>query len=685
MRHDLLALTEDDLIAQSNRGIVNRQAAKDLEKLTCDIHQAADGTVTAAWSDGVTVILAPEKTLLEVTRAENAAADKVSRQVVRSVLAYQNWVAAQASEDNTPTHTRDPHSPWNPGDIGDERLKAAYTTAKFNAIQRDYEAGHVIEVVKSAKPSARIHTLSLTVRFMVPDDFRYSVCDCDEPTPCSHVPMAIRAFRELPDAAMSRVIETQREAFALPESLLDDLHTALLDFAELGLSGASEALMRRFQRLAQRCADEGLMWPAEILRDLITLYNQYHAHDSQFSAQRLGELLGELMIRLRAIRTEPKDIPALFIRGSHSDISTSIGSSTWVGIGCEVLMYPRGVMLRGYLQDTTSGQVFAMQKYTADPDQNPRHFVHLGHHKAMKDTTFQMIGTHRLLVKGGTRSASGIFTPKSARVSANPQNYAWDHLRAPLLAADFAEIAARRQAQPPPSLRPRRVGEDLFVCPVARVEYATFDHFTQSVFAVLVDANGAQATLMHPYTSRGAAGTEKLLRYLHHHGEAIRYIAGTVETNMRGLVFHPVNIIFEIEGERRSVQPWVDHFNEAGELTGTTPQDDAVQTDPVHYYPSQMVAALGDLLVAGLSRVDDARVRQWEQWVAEGTALGFDRLLAPIQQLSAALIARRSSTQWAWRDAAAIAFEALLLMQFAREQSAAHIPTAPSPQTISTA
>lgn len=667
MRHDLLALTEDDLIAQSNRGIVKRQALKDLDKLTFEITETDDGTVTVSWSDDVTIILPSEKTLLQVTQSENPVADKVSRQVVRSVLAYQHWVSEQnEAEDHVLIQNLEP---WNPGDITDEALREAYTTAKFNAIQRNYDAGHVIEVVKSTKPTARIHTLSLTVRFLVPGDFRYTICDCDEPAPCSHVPLAIRAFRDLPEDQMSGIVESHRESLETPQTLLADLHTALLDFAELGLSGASEALMRRFERLVEQCIDDGLIWPSEILRDLITLYNQYHTQDSQFSPQRLGELLGELLIRIQAIRTQPDSIPALFVRGSQQDKSTKIGSSNLVGIGCDVITHPKGVTLQAYLQDSSSGQVFAVQKYTADPEQNLRSFPQLGTNKAMKDTTFQTLGTHRFLIKGGTRSASGIFTPGRAKVSGNPQNYQWENLRAPLLAADFAEIAARRRAQPPASLRPRRVGEDFFVCPIERVEYATFDSFTQSVFAVIVDANGVQATLMHPFTSRGATGTEKLLHYLTNYADALRFIAGTVETNRSGLLFHPVNLIFEVEGKRQSVQPWVDRFSDSNELASVTPQDGIMKTDPVNYYPSQIVDTLGNLLVIGLTRIDDALIREWEQYVEEGTALGFSRLLEPVQKVSDYLSVKRTSTDWQWEEAAALIFETLLLMQFAREQS----------------
>lgn len=674
MRHDLLSLTEDDLITQSNRGIVNRQAKKDLEKLTYDISEDENGIVTVEWSNGETVTLPPDKTLLEVSREANPVAQNVSRQVVRSVLAYQIWAEEQHDPDSSKPLIS--IEAWNPGDIPDDALIGHFGKAKITRTQTDYDKGHVIELVRSIKPTARIHTLSCTVRFLVSGDFRYTHCDCEEAAPCSHVPMAVWAFRQLAEGQDSAIIESQKDDLTVPETLFSDLETAMLDFSELGLSGATDALLRRIKRLSERCDNDGLIWMGEILRDLLTVAKQYTAHDAQFAPIRLAELLGELFIRMQAIRAQPDAIPALFVRGSQADRETKVGSSTLVGLGCGVDMHQKGATLSAYLQDTNSGQVFAVQKYYADPDnkKDPRKFWQLSDNKAMKGIAFEKVGSHRMLIKGGKRLASAVFSPGRSQASANPQNYKWENLRAPLLAEDFAEIFARRMTQPPASLRPRRIGEDFFVCPVNQVEHATFDTYSQSVFAVLNDITGAQATLIHPYTARGAEGTEKLLWWLNHHPQDMRYVAGHVEVNRGGLVFRPVAVIFEVNGTRHMIQPWVDRFTEPTADAEKLPdaQDGGIlRTDPVFYFPSQVADVVGDLLLNGLSRVDDALIRRWEHVVNEGQQLGFDGLLRPLEQFGKRLAAKRNTVNWDWRESAQQLFDIALLIQFAREQASA--------------
>jgi len=671
MRYDLIALTEDDLITQSNRGIVKRQASKDLQNLNYEITVSDDDTVTVHWSDDVTVIMPPDKTLLDVTQGDNPTATKLSRQVVRSVLAYQQWIAEQPQDDNSTEAVPTPEV-WNPALIDDETLEAHYGKAKLTGIRREYDNGHVLELVKSIKPTARFHTASVTVRFLVPMDYRYTHCDCEDVAPCRHVPMAIWAFRELDEEQQSGIIETLRDTPPIPDTLIADIRNALMDVAELGLSGMGNSLVGRFEHLSQRCEDEGLIWHADILRDFLLLHQQYHAQDSQFSPLRLAEVLGELMIRLRAVENPVEHIPAIFVRGSATNRETKKGTSALMGLGCAVEVHKKGVTLSAYMQDSGSGQTVAIQKYFADPDDNsvdPSPFSKLATRNAMKGTSFGSIGNQRFLIKGGKYSSNATFNPGRAKISANPQNYQWETLRAPLLAEDFAEVIARQSAQPPKSLRPRRVGENFVVCPVAGIGFAGFDSMTQSVVAVLHDAVGAEALLQHPFTSRGNDGAEKLMWWLTNHGEDIRFVAGTISIQQGGLVISPTAVVFDVDGKRHAVQPWVDSYDgEQGQ------QFEGEQTrellDPTHYYPSEVAETLGEVFTMGVSRLDTPTIRQLEQLCEEGERLGFSRLLQPIAEMTASFSDKQRNPRWDWQDPAQQAFDVLLLLQFARERSA---------------
>jgi hypothetical protein len=221
-------------------------------------------------------------------------------------------------------------------------------------------------------------------------------------------------------------------------------------------------------------------------------------------------------------------------------------------------------------------------------------------------------------------------------------------------------------------LRPRRIGEDFYVCPVTQVEHVQFDSYSQAVYAVLNDVTGTQATLIHPYTARGADGIENLLWWLQQHSQDIRYIAGKVEVNRGGLVFHPVALVFEVDGTRRMLQPWIDRFTESAseaEKLPDLPEAGILRTDPIFYFPSQVAEIIGELLLNGLMRLDDTLIRRWEHIVSEGEQLGFDRLLEPLAELEAMLIAKRNNLTWDWRIAAQQLFDIALLVQFTREQA----------------
>lgn len=670
MRHDLIALTEDDLITQSNRGIVNRQASKDLENLEYAIDVAEDDTVTVQWSDDVTVILPPDKTLLEVTQEDNPTATKVSRQVIRSVMAYQQWIAEQPQDEESADPLPQPEV-WNPAHIEDDLLEAHYGKNKLGGIRREYENGHVLELVRSAKPTARFHTASVTVRFLVPMDFRYTHCDCDEIAPCRHVPMAIWAFRELPEEKPSGIVETLPESPPIPEALIADIRNALLDFAELGLSGTNNALIGRFEHLISRCESEGLIWHSDILRDFLVLHQQYHAQDSQFSPLRLAEVLGELMIRLRAVENPTEHIPAIFVRGSSISRETSKGTSSLMGLGCAVEIHKKGVTLSAYMQDSGSGQTIAIQKYIADPADDkvaPQVFNRLASRNAMKGTAFASVGNQRYLIQGGKYSSNATFNPGRAKISANPQNYQWENLRAPLLVADFDEVIARQSAQPPKSLRPRRVGETIVVCPIERVNFAGFDSMTQSIVAVVQDSVGGEAMLQHPFTSRGSEGAEKLMWWLTNHPEDIAFIAGDISIQQGGLMIAPIAVVFDVDDKRYGVQPWVDSYSgESGqEFDGEQGRE---LLDPIHYYPSEVAETLGEIFTLGIARLDAPTTRQLEHLCEEGERLGFSKLLDPIANVTRQFADKQRNPHWDWQAPAQGAFDLLLLLQFARERS----------------
>src|SRR5204862_5522054 len=118
--------------------------------------------------------------------------------------------------------------PWDPGQIGDDVLSAVFRPAAIAKARGEFQQGLLVELVRSAKPSARFHVPPHTVRFLVPGDIRYTHCDCAEPAPCRHVPLAVWAFRMLESSAAAGLLSTQQVALSVPNALVDDLEETLL-------------------------------------------------------------------------------------------------------------------------------------------------------------------------------------------------------------------------------------------------------------------------------------------------------------------------------------------------------------------------------------------------------------------------------------------------------------------------
>src|SRR5260221_10760373 len=108
MRMDLLTLTPDDLITLSNRGTVKR-AQHDLETLTADITEDANGALIIRWSDGNICTFPAEIPLARSLCSCSAIG--VCRHLIQSVLVYQQHAAIYQPSPQPAVVS------WNPGTI----------------------------------------------------------------------------------------------------------------------------------------------------------------------------------------------------------------------------------------------------------------------------------------------------------------------------------------------------------------------------------------------------------------------------------------------------------------------------------------------------------------------------------------------------------------------------------------
>lgn len=638
-RSDLLALSDEDLSALTNRGTLKR-AHKEVGTLDAEIEESDDGDLTVRWSDGPICSIPADATLDQGTCT--CAANPPCRHLVRSVIAYRQ-------SSNTVSSAPQAAQAWDPGSISDENLGRWFKKAALTRARSVFEQGLAAELIRSTKPTARLYQHACTVRFLVPGDPRYTYCDCVEEAPCSHVPLAVWAFRLLGDEKTSGVVDTATSPPEVPRALLDGVERVLLDMGQLGVSGAAQNLSRSLARFRDRLEHEQLQWLASVLTEVLEEHARYHANDALFSSERLAQRVGELLIRIDATRSRECDVPSFFVRGGVLAKETRARSGRYVGLGTAVEPAQVGPIFTTYLVDTDSGNVVTVERRFQDPQSTePKSFWELGQTISGAGTTIYALGAGQLLSRGGKRSQTHRLDLGRTRAVVNPQRFEWEQLRAPVAIESFREAAEHLRSLPPAALRPRVGVEDLFVVPIDTVEEPHFSEVEQAVYAELVDPNGGRARLHYPFLSRGAEGTDALLESLH---SSVCFVAGTLQLHQGQIRVVPVSIVVDNDSRRQMFQPALDRSAQSSR-TSQQAFSVAARPDPIGDFVRDLQRVVADIAIDGVERVDEASLVQLQALGRHGEALGSRVLARSLYALIESLEKKRSSLDWKWQRAA---------------------------------
>lgn len=623
MRPDLLALSPDDLAALANRGLVKRaQREQEAGELTVEWDVGADGTIRATWSDTVTCVLPGSGTVRDAKCS--CGAFELCRHVLRTVLAWQHRASSGL------LHTSGSASePWDPGRLEDAALEKQVPRAVLNRAARLQSQGVLAELLRSAKPSARFHCPGHTVRFPVPDDLRYAQCSCADPAPCVHAVLAVRSFRLLAPEAASGVVSAGPLDPLVPPEVLDAAASCVEELVTEGLAQLPAAWRDRARRVAGECASASLVWPAQILEELAEDLERYVARDAVFSPAQTLERAGELLLRVDAIRAGRAPIPQAFIRGMTSDKGSELGAARLIGLGATATESRRSTRLTVFLQDCDSGNVMTLVKELAETGDSARKPFHeLGRASAVKGASLAALAAGQLITQGGRRTPSGRLMLGRARAAVNPQAYAWEQLKAPVLVEDFTELGARLRLLPPASFRPRREAADFHVCPIGTVTHAQFDPSSNAIVAGVLDRAGKAATLAHPWTSRGEPGAEKLLRVLRS-GATPLFVAGFVRASAGALLIRPTALVLAGEGGARAcVVPWLD--TDVGQTTARHEQR-FEKASLTHYAAAAEVAS--ELILNGLKRTQGRDWPGWQMAATETEERGYHRMAEQLRRV----------------------------------------------------
>jgi hypothetical protein len=674
-RADLLALTADDLIALTNRGVVKR-AQKELEggEPKCEIAEDETGGVTVAWSDGITCRFLADKTVHDAVCSSGVLG--ISRHIIRSVLAYQRDlrdVSAKPdpgdadSAEAPPAATEAPAvvdqaatvpaarpgDVWDPGQITDETLITCFKKQVVARARARFDQGVLVELTRGAKPTARFLDEACTVRFAVPGDPRYASADCAEALWPTWAALAVWAFRELPAGQLAGLVSLQRTAPPVPSELFGKLRGLLDELCRDGLGNVAPTWSERLTRAEEQLRAEGLVWLAELVLEIVQQHEMYRQHDARFDPDQVVLDVGELLARMAAIERGVTPVPQLLIRGTKSERPTDLGTSRFAGVGLGVDVGRRHVTLRAFLQETNTGTVVAVARTFPDPDPasgtSPRPFAELAATVLVRGASLGGLATSQLLIQSGKRTPSGqLVMPRlTSTVTVHPQSFQWEQLKPPYAVESFAQLRARLRFLPPSYLRPRRSTENLHGCAVASVKDVQFDHARQQLTATMLDTQGETATLVQPFHSRGAAGFSALSETLTTRGDQVRFVSGHVRASHQGLVLQPALLIVDDGSRRVGVTPWTPNRSATDESA-----DDAADArtprmprSEIQLFLNELQQSLSDVLLTGLVR-DAGHARIMGERTEQSRRLGFVHLAQAISQFAETLAARSGVLRW---------------------------------------
>ncbi|WP_442509987.1 hypothetical protein SH528x_001592 [Novipirellula sp. SH528] len=666
-RVDLLSLSSDDLASLTNRGTVKR-AQRELDEglWSYEINESEDDSAVhdliVTWSDGTVCQFVSGQTIHEANCSSGSIG--ISRHVIRSVLAYQRHVVNAAPSDKGETdevgldgttvhddqNTAATSSAWDPGQISDDDLVQHFRKATITRARKVFDDGVLVELTRGEKPTARFLHESCTVRFPVPGDARYARADCAAAMLPQWTAMAVWAFRELDPKRNAGLISLGQNELPLPNDELDRLEELIIEFCSDGMSGCSATWPQRLSRLEKQLRGCGMVWPAELVLQLIHQHECYTQQDARFSPLETVRLIGELIARSRSIRSQNGSVPQPLVRGNKSDRRTDIKAGRFVGLGLGVRPSRSQTKMLAYFQDVDTGTVVAVQRVFADLDPKsqamPKSFVELAAHSLSRGVSLGGAAMSQMMLGSGKRTATDeLILPRgSGKLTINPQTFQWEHLQPPLAIDHFQQARERFELLPPDWLRPLRYTENLHVLKVTRISDSDFDVVHQQLTATMHDANSESARIIFPYHHRGDAGFTELSNMLATRGSDARFVCGHVRWVHQQLEIEPISIVFEsADQSRQAVSTWLGGGGEVQAEASPADSELNLPQSTIKEFLTTLNIHLSEILLTGLTQV---AAQDWQDLSEAAQRLGFVRLNQPIDVLSVELSKRMNQVRW---------------------------------------
>ena len=516
----LLRLTAEALAQLTNVGLVKRAQREVEGGSPAQLTRGEDGVLRGQFADGVVTEIAPGQSVADARCSCGAA---LCRHRLIVVLAWQRRAGGQAARELP-----------SPGAVDPDALRAWAGPTAWAQAQRLRAAGLLVDIRRgdSSDPVPTALLPQATVRFHGGDDPGAAQSDA---TPADHracVVVGFLAFRtadaDSPGKAHARVQLGARAVAA--EGLADACDRLLAGLVRHGLADGGARHAPALSELLGQAQRAGATWLLLALQDLERWLANFDARSARFEAHAGLRLLAEIPARVRAA-------------GGSGELAAQHA----LGVGEKLETPLARVRLRTLgLRIEADGEQRAARLALFDPDTSARiawrcRWDNRGAHdvgtverarqaRVSNSGRLHDLAHGQLVTVSAHRRADGelrLGTGHGGRTSLLPQSPDWSDLPSGLTLTRIGDWRAARAHLPPALLRPRHALAEHVVFAPARVEELGFDPATQSVHALLVDADDEAILLCRPWEAAAPGALDALARALSG-GAPPKHIAGAL-------------------------------------------------------------------------------------------------------------------------------------------------------------
>jgi hypothetical protein len=534
MRADLHALDDDALATLANRGLVKR-ALREVADAKGPTVTDEDGTVTASFADGTTVVLAPGATLDQARCT--CAASGVCRHRVMLVVAYRE-LGGEAG----------PALDSSPAAFTDAELEEHLGARTYAAARRMFRTGYRARVRRpsAGDPVTAVELAACTVRFLVAGELGYARVDAASGARADAIALAVWACRAADDEdGAAEVVELQvggtvttmvggsgiEPALALVEDLLAD-----------GVTGTAPEAATAVAQVRRAMDAANLRWPVDLLDDLAEQVEAYQARSARYDPMLAAAYVAESIARHRCV-TGGGAALRVQVLGTEESAETPLRLLRLTGLGARIRGDETSRSVEVYLAHHEARVVLALRRRVDVEDGEPPSAGELGRRKA-GGARLSALAAGNVVTESAVRSANHVVRiaeNRVARTTVAPSGGRWDDLPAGLLIDDLDAEAARLAGLPPTIVRARVVAESVRAIRVQVVEALHFRPGTQQLVATIRAPRGT-ARLVATHTGAAPGAIDALARALSGEAGAVRFVAGHLRRYGGGIDLEPTAV-----------------------------------------------------------------------------------------------------------------------------------------------